>query len=497
MFQLTFFVILFNSSTAFSSNFEDLIKKIESLPPTAPELTNQLAEDLISGYDNNLISLLNDASYDSYDLLIEGLLSGEDGENTIQLIEILESNDQALFKFLLALRENVQSDPKKLERIKNNMSMVYSDLIAQPVSLPVFGARLIQTSLLSLAAIGLSYSIYDSYIYHYFSGDTFVFNKSLLLLLGFVAISSINEFRILKRTWSSYRRQLTRRFKAEKNLKVYLSILKDLRLSSVLPEHLKRLKLITSSQAVDAAYEGLSKYSHKIKLILLDFLDRPDLVKKQEVFYQTKSFKRVLQNLSNRLSEKEKTVLISYINGESDFQNLPITLKTNLLEFEDQTQAKFQEWMNEEGQKTYKDELRRLLAKRNQMENYLYNSSKPRNSYALMTTSLGFIASLMSLFYISDTFNSYGFNSFYDYIMISLKNNRDLLAPTTVITLLLPPVLLQAYQAYKVKVSMKLTQSKDALTYEEINKMTTLLPRRMSTRSNTNSSQSFMCKELL
>jgi len=447
---------------------ESLLEKSHSLPQNKKEALKALAIDLSLGDRSRVESLLYEASFSTHDIIVKGLLGGEDAENTVQLLGLLETNDESFFKFLSAVRKQVHSNPAKLERVRNNLEIVYADLLATPVRTPALGVRWLQSVFLSLGIMSITYSTYPSLVHAFNTGNQHAFLPYIAALVGFTALSSVNEFRVMRRSWKSYRIALKERWRTEKNLKYYSRLLRGMKEAPDLIPAIDRMKFFASKGAEQATLEALHSYPDEFAKTIESLKFESGLWTRYKVFFKTRRFNRTIKRYYKKLNAHDKEQLRKLFLTKGSMAKFLFDLKVKQLDFEENVLKEFEAWMKQEGQKTFVEKYRRVLARRAQELNYLNDSAMPRNAYGLMTTTLGLSLGILGLQHGLENFNHYGYNTFFDQFEIFMQTNREYLLKGLVVTVV-TPMTFMIYTERKLRKSIQRLKFDAKFDLKELN----------------------------
>lgn len=403
---------------------EKLIEYSKNVPENRKQVMQDLIHDLGMGRSDKLEKMIVSPSADLQKALIKGLLEGEDSENLMQLIEMLEKNDVQTLGFLSALREQVQSDPEKLARIQNSLNLIYSDLLVTPIRSPSFGIRSLQATMIFLAGASLQLALFPTLLDLYMSGDKYAFLIPQVLLMGVFATAAVAEVRVFFRTWRDYKNVLQRRWHSEKNIKFFRKIINGFKKAPHLLPALDRMRYFTSRDAVSTAKQVLTQYPSLLEQQLQDLKEEPGLFNHIKKFFYTHQFHRLMKKLNQSLSETEKQELIRVAESSGE-ESLPLSLQVEVLDFERQLQQEFEQWMQREGQSTFLEKYRRVLAKRGQSSEMTQDGGIPRNAYFITTTVISLGLGVMSLSDASVNQSIYGMAPFHDAVASFFRNFRS------------------------------------------------------------------------
>ncbi|MCB0410883.1 MAG: hypothetical protein KDD22_00035, partial [Bdellovibrionales bacterium] len=340
---------------------EKIFQSAQDLPQNKKEAIQSLLKDLSAGETGRLDSLVLNPSAKTHELLIKGLLEGEDSENIIQLIETLENNDEEVFKFLGQLRNRVKDDKDKLDRIRNNMEILYADILATPVITPAIGKRWLQATMITLGAVAVTLSIYPDLIYWYDRGDTQIFLKPQLMLLGLFASASLNEVRVIRSTWKEYKSRLSSRLRAEKNIGYFRKVLNSLKNAPHMLPALDRMKYFASNAAEMAAKDALAEYPSHFAETIEMLKDNSEEWSQLTKFFHSKNFVDLMRRYNSRLFEFEKKQIVEISEGKSI--KIPLSIQVEQMAFEHAVIDEFNSWMATEGKMSFTEKFRRVLSK--------------------------------------------------------------------------------------------------------------------------------------
>ncbi len=449
----------------------------EDLPQNKKELLVSLSEDLSVGNDSKLQALLLESSSSIHENLIAALLSGDDAENIVQLLGVINESDEQFIKFLSALRKKIHDDPVKLERVRNNMAIVYTDILATPVRLPALGARLLQTSILNLAIISLAYSNYPDLIESSLYGDGMAFVPYYVGMLGMFVLSTANEVRVFFRSWRAYKQSLRQRLVAERHLESFIDLVKGLKRAPDLLPMIDRMKYFSSPYAENAALQALASYPDRFVNDMEYLSENPDHWAQLSRFFKTREFFRIVKKYDDRLSETDKQTLRRLFREQGHLNELPIQIKEEQLNFEENLMREFNQWMETEGHQGFGNRYRRLLSRKTQEVEYINDMSLPRNAYGLMTTSLGIGMGILSLIYgVEANIELIGYNQFFDSISNFFLSHPNF-TQYSLASLVVVPITFMAYTERRIRRKLKAIKANTHFNLSELITLSQHLPR--------------------
>ncbi len=456
---------------------ETLLESGQNLPQNKQELVQSLLDDLSLGDDTQLQALLLESSSSIHSSLISALLNGEDAENIVQLLGAIDSSDEQFIKFLSALRTKIHSDPEKLERIRNNMSIVYADVLATPVRLPALGARFMQSSMLNLAVISLAYSNYPDIVTSVMHGNDMAFIPYFVGMLGMFVLSTATEIRVYFRSWRAYKQSLTQRRRAERHLDSFIKLVSALQSSPDLIPMIDRMKYFASPYAENAALQALAEYPDRMVQDMEFLTQNSDHWAHMSRFYKTRQFYDLIEKYNERLTETDKEILLTYYQEGKNLHELPIHIREEQLNFERRVMTYFNQWMQTEGHTGFNEQFRRLLSRKTQEVEFLNDVSLPRNAYGLMTTCLGLSMAILSIHLGVEATTQYqGFNAFFDHISDFLMKHSNA-SMYFLASLVVVPMSYMAYTERRLRHRMKALRFHVHYDLNELLALTRGMPR--------------------
>lgn len=163
-------------------------------------------------------------------------------------------------------------------------------------------------------------------------------------------------------------------------------MLRALKRNPVIQEHLASLSYYATPHAEKAAQEAVMQITREYVSEMTTLNANPDAWAALQSYLTSRRFFAFVRDLNRGLNHLERQELLR--RAADMGYRLPLDIKQYQLDFETKVMADFESWMNEEGHKSEREKLRRVLAQRKFSEDMVIDSVRPRNSYGVTTNGI-------------------------------------------------------------------------------------------------------------
>lgn len=362
--------------------------EVPLIPMKAQEHWNLIRHELQVSIENHLPELARGQSYAGAASFARALVDGSSPENLILFAREFDSHQRSALNFMVAVLEEIQQDPARLERVERALGRLQEEMKDQKLPPTHLGSRLIPLTAIGAGMVG--------YIYSYWSGflgssahNVFTENATFLSVsfAGMLISGATNEIRVLIRSLKILKERamnLSRSREALRDLRQLISAVKRTPMGYLTAQDLAYVKSVSAEKV------RMKVIVEAVRLLAADYqAHQVQGVLPTDFFARTQLLKREVREFAAALSEAEKDQFRVELDRRLPGLSLEFEVSVKMRLFEFKARKAIEEWLREGGNA---DSLRtHLLRGRSDAQEAILsgNRATPGARLTLASSTLG------------------------------------------------------------------------------------------------------------
>lgn len=331
------------------AEIRQILAGFERLPPSSRAHIETLRRELAESAERRIGHLTEGNSYPAVADFAEALMREESPESLLRLARTMENNQTTYLRFLIALFEDIGSDPVRRQKVESALAALRPHYDELKLPRTHLGTRISTFMAISAGAVGYFYSYWSGFLGT--SQSNFITQNSIWLtvsIVGMLASASVNEITVLLRSLKRHlhERVLLRRGKrALADLNEILKLMRTEGFGLLTRRHLEMMKSGEFQKnrervVIETARRLQAEQDHFGRLGLTPLMDP---------FFRDLRFKRELRLFSESLTQEEKIELKRELGRAAPLTARWIRISAKTRHFEGRVQAAFRAWLSEGG----------------------------------------------------------------------------------------------------------------------------------------------------